>query len=247
MNRALKGFYILLGLAGIAYYFVLWRVSRFGLSLSAMWPALGVLSLLCARLCGDSRVPGWVHVAWRSFVCVVVAVALILEGLVVSGMAASAPQKLDYLIVLGARVDPDGPSPALTRRIDAATACIEAHPGMAVIATGGQGRDEPTSEARCIRDELVKRGIDPARILMEERSTSTVENLKNAMALMDDPSAAVGILTNNFHVFRATAIAKKLGLANSCGVAAEYTGLTRFHYMIREAVCIVVERLRGNL
>lgn len=247
MKRGLSLFYLVTGTACIGYYFVLWHASRLGLSMSAMWPVLGVVLIVCGVLCKSAFIPRWAHIAWRALLCLGLAVVLALECLVISGLHATAPAGMDYLIVLGARVDPDGPSPALKRRLNCLMAVLDDHPNAKIIATGGQGADEPMTEARCIRDELVKRGVDPARILMEDRSSATVENLRFSMALMDDPAARVGIITNNYHVWRAVHIAKKVGFANAWGIAAEYTGHTKFHYMIREAVCIVVDFLRGNL
>lgn len=247
MKKVLKIAYIALGVASIAYYFVLWHASRLGLSMSGMWPVIGVVLIACGLLCDNKSIPRWVHVAWRVCLCLGLAVVLALECLVISGLHATAPADMDYLIVLGARVDPDGPSPALTRRINAVMACLDDHPDALIIASGGQGADEPMSEAQCIRDELIKRGVDPGRILMEDKSTATIENIRYSMALMDDPAAQTGIITNNYHVYRATRIAKKAGLTNAHGIAAMYTGHTKFHYMIREAICIVVDGLRGNL
>ena len=247
MKKALKILYIVLGILSIAYYFVLWRASRLGLSMSGMWPAIGVV-LICAGLLSDNkRIPRFMHIAWRALLCVGIALVLALECLVVSGLHATAEPGLDYLIVLGARVDPDGPSPALNRRLNAVMACLDDHPDAMIIASGGQGPDEPMSEAQCIRDELIKRGVDEDRILMEDRSTTTAENISNSMALMDSPDARTGIITNNYHVFRAVRIARRAGLSRACGIAAKYTGYTKFHYMIREAICIAVDWLRGNL
>ena len=59
--------------------------------------------------------------------------------------------------------------------------------------------------------------------------------------------ASVGIVTNNYHVWRAMHIAQGAGLTHVYGISAEYTGNTLFHYMVREAVCIAVDFLRGNL
>ena len=247
MNKPLKLIYIALGIASVAYYFVLWRASRLGLSMSAMWPAIGVVLIACGLLCDNPALPRWLHIAWRCGLCACLAAVMALECLVISGLHAVAPAGMDYLIVLGARVDPDGPSPALTRRLNAVMACIDDHPDAVILASGGQGRDEPMSEAECIRRELVRRGVDEGRIVMEDRSTSTVENLRFCKALMDDPNAKVGLITNNYHVFRAVGIARKVGLTNVHGIAAMYTGHTKFHYMIREAICIVVDFLRGNL
>lgn len=245
--KLLKTVYVVLGIMSVAYYFVLWGASRLGLSMSAMWPVVGGVLILCGLLCDSPRIPRWLHIAWRGCLCLGLAALLALECLVISGLHATAPAGMDYLIVLGARVDPDGPSPALNRRLNAVMACIDDHPDALIIASGGQGRDEPMSEARCIRDELIKRGVDAERILMEDRSTATIENIRYSMALMDDPAAQVGIITNNYHVYRATRIAKKAGLQNAHGIAATYTGHTKFHYMIREAICIVADYLRGNL
>ena len=247
MIKALKCLYILLGACCVAYYFLLWHASRLGLSLSWMWPLLGVFLIILGLKCDDPAIPRWLHWGVRIALCLVVVGVVALEGLVISGMSATPPRDLDALIVLGARVDPDGPSPALTRRLNAVMACLEDHPRALIVATGGQGSDEPMSEAECIRRELVARGVDPNRILSEDRSTSTVENLKNAMAILGNPDLRVGIITNNYHVWRAVHLAEKVGYTRAYGIAAQYTGHTKFHYMIREAICIVVDWLRGDL
>jgi uncharacterized SAM-binding protein YcdF (DUF218 family) len=243
--RLLKGAYFVVGALCVAYYFVLWWASRLGLSMSWLWPLLGAVFIAAGMLCG--RVPKGLRVAWRTALCLGLAALIALCSLVASGMRATAPDGLQYLIVLGARVDPDGPSPALNRRLNAVMACIDQHPDATIIASGGKGSDEPMSEAQCIHDELIRRGVDAQRIVMEDRSTTTQENIAFSMTLMDDPAAPTGIITNNYHVWRAVRIAKKAGLSNAHGIAAKYTGYTLFHYMVREAICIVVEGLRGNL
>ena len=247
MRRVLKSLYLLTGVACVGYYFLLWHVSRLGLSMSLMWPVLGVVFIACGLLCDSAALPRWLHVAWRCGLCAALIALIVLECLVISGLHAKAPAGMDYLIVLGARVDPDGPSPALNRRLNAVMACLDDHPDAVIIASGGQGRDEPMSEAQCIFNELVARGVDPGRILMEDRSTTTVENLRFSMALMDDPADSVGIVTNNYHVWRAVRTAQKMGLTNAHGIAAEYTGHTKFHYMVREAICIAAQFLKGEL
>ena len=245
MNRKLRGLYFAAGAACVAYYVLIGVYSRFGLSLSGLWPALGAAFLAAGALA--DRAPRGLRLAWRALLCLGLAALIALEIPVISGMGARAPAGMDYLIVLGARVDPDGPSPALTRRLNAVMAVLDDHPNAVIIASGGQGRDEPMSEAQCIREELIKRGVDTNRIITEDQSTSTIENIRFSMALMDDPHAQTGLITNNYHVYRATRIARKAGLINVHGIAAMYTGHTKFHYMIREAICIVVDYLRGNL
>ena len=125
--------------------------------------------------------------------------------------------------------------------------CLDEHPDAVIIASGGQGKGEPISEAQSIRDELVARGVDPGRIRLEDRSTSTQENMAFSKALIDSPDAAVGIVTNNYHIWRSMRLARRAGLTDAHGIAAEYTGPTLFHYMIREAVSITVSFLHGYL
>lgn len=246
MRRFLKFLYLSAGIACTAYYFLMGFTSRFGQSMSWMWPVLGGAFIISGVLC-TRPLPHGLRWFWRIGILTGLVWLMLLLGLVVSGMTQTAPVNMDYIIVLGARVEQDGPSPALTRRLNAAMDYLEDSPDTIIIASGGQGSDEPMSEAQCIRDELVKRGISPDRILMEDKSTDTAENITHSMALMEDTSASVGVLTNNFHVWRAQKLARSAGLENAVGIAAKYTGYTLFHYMVREVICITVEFLRGNL
>ncbi len=246
MLNTLGILYLAGGIACIVFYFIISFFSRFGLSIAWVWPAAGVV-LIAAALLTRVSLPQWVRYAWRTLLIAGFALLMVLEGLVISGMRATAPPGMDYLIVLGASVYKDGPSPGLTRRINAVMKCLDDHPDAIIIASGGQGRDEPISEARCIRDELVKRGVDPARIVQEDRATDTRENIAFSKALMARPDAQVGIVTNNYHVWRALRLARRAGLVNAHGIASDYTGPTLIHFMFREAVSITVSFLKGYL
>ena len=243
---ALGIFYVVTGAVCVVYYFLISLYARFGLSLSWIWPALGAI-LIAVGLLTRAPLPHWLRWIWRALLCAGLALVIGLECLVVSGMSATAPPNMDYLIVLGARVYDDGPSPALVRRLNAVMACLDDHPNAVIIASGGQGENEPISEAQCIRDELVKRGVDPERIWLEDKSVDTRENIANCRAMIGDDGAAIALVTNNYHIWRSLRLAKVAGLTNVHGIAAEYTGPTLFHYMIREAVSITVHFLRGNL
>lgn len=248
VRKTLKYVYWLAGAACIAYYFVIGHASRFGLDMSWMWPLGGAVLFLAGLACLTDRIPKWIRYAWRGIVCAGIALVLVLECFVVSGMFQQGPDGLDYLIVLGARVENDGsPSPALRRRLNRTLEYLEKNPETIVIASGGQGSDEVMTEAECIRNELVATGIDESRVLTESRSTKTSENLVFSKELMSSPDAQVGLVTNNFHIFRALKLAEKAGLTNVHGVAAKYTGYTLFHYMIREAACTIADFYLGNL
>lgn len=248
LRKVLKYIYWLTGAAFIAYYFVIGYASRFGLDMSWMWPLGGTILLLAGFACLTDRIPQWMRYVWRGLLCAGIVLVLVLECFVVSGMFRQGPDGLDYIIVLGARVENDGsPSPALRRRLNRTLEYLEENPETIVIASGGQGSDEVITEAECIRNELVAAGIEEKRILTESRSTKTSENLVFSKELMTSPDAEVGLVTNNFHVFRAVKLAEKAGLTNVHGVAAKYTGYTLLHYMIREAACTIADFYLGNL
>ena len=238
--------YLLAGAGCVAYYFLIGFYSRFGLSIQWIWLAAGA-ALIAAGLLTRAPIPRWLRYAWRAALAAGLALLLALECLVISGMNATAPPDMDDLLVLGASVYADGPSPALTRRLNAVMGCLDQHPNAVIIASGGQGSNEPISEAQCIRDELVKRGVDPERIVMEDRSSNTWENMRYSRALIDRPDAAVGIVTNNFHIWRSLRLARRAGLTNVHGIAAEYTGPTLLHFMVREAISIAANFLKGRL
>ncbi len=129
------------------------------------------------------------------------------------------------VIVLGCQVMEDGPSTLLEERIDAAYEYLVEHPECPCIVSGGQGADEVMSEAQCMYNELVKRGISAERIHMEDRSTSTQENLAFSKSIMDEKglgNTAV-LVTNGWHEFRAQLIAEDLGM--TCGAASADTPL----------------------
>ncbi len=247
MPKTLKTLYIVCGILCVLYYLLMGICKRFGLSMGWLWMALGVV-LIGAGFSDRIAVPMWLRVVWRAGLCACIAYTLVLCGIVMTGMKAVPPQDADYLLVLGARVEKNGvPSPALRHRIDAAYEYLTGNPDTVVIATGGQGRDEDMPEAECIKNELVKLGIPEERILVENKSTSTTENLTNSLEMIGDNKKTVGIVTNNYHVYRSVKLAKKVGYENPCGYAASYTGITLPNYLVREAVCLTVEWLTGEL
>ena len=98
-----------------------------------------------------------------------------------------------------------------------------------------------------MKDYLVQQGIEEERILTEETSTSTVENIVNASALMDPGYESVGIITNNFHVYRGTALAEKQGMKGVCGIAAGSKPLYLPNNLLREVLGIGKDTLMGKM
>lgn len=154
------------------------------------------------------------------------------------GVKSQPAVSCDYLIVLGAGVEGDTPSAILQDRIDAAYTYLTEHPGTVCIATGGKGDDENIAEAQCIFNHLTAMGIAPERIWMEDQATSTVENFQYSIQLLKEKTGgipeSVGVLSNEFHLFRASLMAKKQGLKPIFVAAPTSNVGVRIGYTIRE-------------
>ena len=129
---------------------------------------------------------------------------------------------------------------------DAALAYLEENPETDCVVSGGQGFGEVRTEADAMAEYLVEHGLDEGRITKEERSSTTAENLRFSSALLE-PGAEVGIVTNDFHLYRALRIAERNGLPGAHGLAAPSNPLYLPQAMLRECVAVVKDALFGNM
>lgn len=185
------------------------------------------------------RVCGW------CVLCCALALFVLVETLVISHMSDQEPEGLDCIVVLGAGVNGTMPSNALEYRINKAAEYMQANPDTVCVATGGKQEGDEITEAECIRAELVKRKIDGSRVIVENTSTSTWENISNAYALLPDGIETVGIVTNNFHVYRSVKVAGKVGGYKVYGINAGYSSMLIIHYTVREFFTVCVYCLTG--
>ena len=112
--------------------------------------------------------------------CVLFAVMLLWVAVILGAMAYFAtrpPKDNATVVVLGCQVRGDTPSLLLYKRIETAFEYLKANPNAKCIASGGKGSDENISEAECIKEYLVDMGIDENRILIENKSVNTNENI----------------------------------------------------------------------
>ena len=163
---------------------------------------------------------------------------MLLGTIVADAIAARYEPKRDqdYLIILGCAIRKDGtPTPLLRGRLDRALAFAnrqEAETGKApvFILSGGQGSDECVSEAECMRRYLAEQGVPVDRMLLEDKSTDTAENMAFSKKLilerlrpgkeapqgywpaLNDPEAKIAFSTTNYHVFRSGLKARRVKL-----------------------------------
>ena len=90
------------------------------------------------------------------------------------------------MVILGCQVKPWGPSILLQDRLDKALDYLEEHPDVQVVVSGGQGPDEPTTEAQAMYDYLVEYGVEPERIWQEDQSHNTWQNVRYTLALLEE-------------------------------------------------------------
>ena len=126
--------------------------------------------------------------------------------------------------IFGCQLRSDGPSVLLKDRLDTALAYLEEHPDMTVVVSGGQGTNEPTSEAQGMYDYLTAHGVDGGHILMDDRSFNTRENVAYSLeALADggyDTSVGVVLVSNAFHLTRARMLWERADGAGQVSVLA---------------------------
>ena len=123
-------------------------------------------------------------------------------------------------------MNPHGkPTLILEGRISAAESYLKEHPEAKAVLTGGKGTNERISEASCMFNELVSRGISADRLYLEDRATDTVENFKYSLSIIENNglSKNLAVVTDGFHQFRAAVIAKKQGAGESLGCVSAGT------------------------
>ena len=250
LGRIVNYIVLALGIAMIAYYLALGFAIRFGQSMQFLWLLGGLL--LIARFGFWTWADRTGHLPasplllpLRVLLALAVVAFLVCEVIILAPGLREAPEGLDYIVVLGAWVNGAQPSGSLRNRIQVAAEYLEANPNTLAVLSGGQGPDEDISEAWCMYENLLADGIDPMRLKMEYRSTDTVENLRYSREYIPT-DATVGIVTNNFHIFRALATARKQGWdVSPVPVATSLLSLP--HYMMREFIGVVYHGLKGNL
>ena len=130
-----------------------------------------------------------------------------------------AQEPCDYLIVLGCAVNGDTPSQMLSYRIEAAYTYLKKNPNTQCIVSGGLGKGDTITEAQCMFDQLTARGIAADRIWMEEQATCTKETMHNVKAVFQEKTGgipdSIGVLTSEYHLYRAQKIAADYGLTVS--------------------------------
>lgn len=233
----LYGVTIMLTWSGTAFFLV-WY------ALGAVCGGTGALALALP----DSTVVRGIRTAVFCLTICGIAVVSIMSAVIMRTAYLTPPRDLDYLIVLGAQVRPSGePAEVLRHRLVAAQQYLDENPRTRVVVSGGQGPNEPCPEGEAMARWLERADIDADRIVIESASETTVENLQNSQDLINDDNAHVGIVTNNFHLFRATRMAERLGIKHVWGIPAYSTPWYLPNNLLRECLALVKAAMGGTI
>jgi len=248
----LSGISLLLGIFCLAYYIVITTYAGINTSFAWFWLCVGLAFIMAAMVIfyvikRGIKIPLFIKCIVAAGIVIAAGVFLFLESLIIKSSRQKADPGADYLIVLGAQVRGTVVSKSLKKRLDAAYDYLALSPDTIVVVSGGRGSGELITEAEAMRDYLVSRGIDASRIIMEERSTNTVENIRYSSMLLQKDNPGVVIVTNSFHVFRAVKIAKNQGLNNVQGLAAPSDPILLLNYYVREAAGLMKDFIYGNI
>ncbi len=202
-------------------------------------------------------VPVWMSVILGVVLAVGILSFSVTEGKIIHGMTSEPEEELDYLIVLGAQVKKTVPSKALGLRLQKACEYLKEHSQTKAVLSGGQGSGEEIAEAECMYRYLTEHGIPEERLLKEECSTTTRENLMYSARVLADSrqevttetvlGSKIGLASNNFHIYRALLLAEKFGYRKVYGVPAASDWKLQIHYMVREYFAVLKAKIRGDI
>lgn len=185
---------------------------------------------------------------WIRVLLVLVAAGVLcfaaLFGAVIYGSYDHIQGEPQVMVILGCQVKNDGPSQLLRDRLDEALSYLADHPDLTVVVSGGQGPDEPSTEARAMADYLMEEGVEEDQILLEDQSHNTVQNFRYTAQLLEEQgydleNTQVLVVSNGFHLTRARMLAERTGFEEVSTLAAPSSHLpSRLKMYIREPLAL---------
>lgn len=118
----------------------------------------------------------------------------------------------DYIVVLGCGIIGTKVTPLLAARLEKGIELLHCNENAVLILSGGQGAGEDIPESAAMADYVRKRGVEEEKIILEQNSVSTQENLLFSRELMKKPKPEIVVVTTGYHVFRALILARRQGI-----------------------------------
>ena len=196
---------------------------------------------------------GWAFALRFGILCLIVLLVFMMVFVMIAGYTNGATGDEQAVVVLGAGLDGDQPTPLLQARLDQVVTFAEKHPQVIIVCSGGQGSDEIVSEGEAMRSYLLSKGLAPERVLAETRSATTEENFLFSRELLlaegYPENVTIAYATSDYHCYRAGIYAELAGFEFPRAIPAFTSPASLLPCLIRECgsvVTLVAKLLTGG-
>ncbi len=235
---------------GLVFWFQILHYRYAGLIFLGIAAVIGIYWILDYVASRHPKKARWLRRCFTLLLCLSLLVMAVTQILIVTGSKGEQDAECDYVLVLGAAVNGTTPSRALRERLEAAYQYLVTYPKAQCIVSGGMGRGENITEALCMFQWLIDKGIEPHRIWLEDRATSTMENISFSLALIEQQTGTrpqnLAIVSSEYHLFRAGLMAQDQGVSMIGVPARTEPVFSRAHYYFREIFGVWFYILFGN-
>ena len=231
---------VMIGIGSLIYFIV---ALAYRITFASFFGLVGVLLILFGLIkIFDNHDILMKKVPWLVYLFRVMFFSLLISFVILESFILYDGEKVDtgtadYIVILGAMVRGETPSLILSERLSTGLNYIKEHPNLKVILSGGQGPGEDISEAEAMRRYLIKNGIEGSRLIKEEKSSNTMENLKFTRNIIKETDSRdqfkLMIVTSDSHMFRAKFLAKRNGF-KALGTPSNTIITLKPTYYIRE-------------
>lgn len=213
--------YIIFGILSILYFIACFFTFGFVINFSSFFLFIGVILIAVGAL--KSRFKGRILKGryrnilnlFRVLIIIFLISFAAIESILLYNSFGKSSGKADFVVVLGAAVRGKTMTLALYQRMEKGLEYLNKNPNIKVVVSGGKGPGEDIPEAQAMKEFLLKHGISENRIIVEDKSKNTVQNLKNTKKILEKlygkQNFKIALITSNFHVFRAKMLAKRAG------------------------------------
>jgi len=234
---------------------IIWSLIEWNISFSSICIIISMILiyvLISAKnISYKNKYTKLIYKIYRFVMMLFLSTFIILQGAITINFHRTSDVKsienVNTMIILGAKVNEDGISKTLKRRLDKAIEYYNTNKNINnIIVSGGQGSDEVVTEALAMKNYLVKNGVSKDKIIMEDKATTTLENIIFSKKIITDKNlkGKVLIVTSDYHLFRGQFIASILGIDNE-GLCSISPLSSRIYYMIREYPTSIIDVYRS--
>lgn len=241
-----------IGLISTVYFFIYMLAIGLNNVFTYFWLIFGVMMIgagVFRQIMHGKNIvlPKSLSIGLYFFTIAICFVFVVTEFIIIKNGTMKPETDADYVIVLGAQVNGTKVSTNLKYRLDAALDYVNNNPYCKVIVSGAQGSGEDITEAEAMRRYLEKMGVDASRIIKEEKSVNTEQNLRYSMEIISDKTAKTVIVSNKFHIYRAKKIALKQGYENVSGIGSRTVIFTIPNSYLREGFAVIKYKICGQI